>query len=290
MKRAPLVAVLALCLAPGCRGCDAPSSRATPDAQGGAAVDCEPRTTEKLGVPFSKLCPKDLPVAGATFAPFWIAAAPLPCSAGEHETLRCPAVTPLHHPAPGETRAPEATPSRLAAVLDANTAQSWCYMRFAGRLPTREERARAEVTLGLSAVMVAKSASDPVHFEYRRLAEWVTETPCETPNVAKCQVGMFPSGARQPIPWDALVACDGAPLSGDAGAPLLAVGESCPAPGFDWDAGAIGLPCAAKSGVERAPVLGFALACKRPGPPERHPDDDPGTTAAVRCVMPGTMR
>lgn len=290
MKPAPLVAVLTLLLAPGCRGRDVPSTRATPDASGGATAACEPRTTDKLGVPFSKLCPKDLPIAGAAFEPFWISSAPLPCSAGEHAGLRCPAVTPLAHPTPGEARAPGEAPSRLAAVLDADTAQSWCFMRFAGRLPTREERARAEVTLGLSAVMVAKSASDPVHFELRRLSEWVTESPCEAPNVGKCQVGMYPSGARAPIPWDALVACDGAPLAADAGAPLLDVGETCPAPGFDWDASGGKLPCAAKSVVERAPVLGFALSCKRPGPTERHPDDDPGGTAAVRCVMPGTMR
>ncbi|MCE7890343.1 MAG: hypothetical protein DYH12_11690 [Sorangiineae bacterium PRO1] len=281
---------LLLAVLSGCRGCAAEPARESADAADAAAAECEPRTTEKLGIPFSKLCPQDLPLGGARFEPFWIAAQPLGCSAGEHETLRCPRVTPLHHPAPGEARAPGPVPSSLAAVLDANTAQGWCYMRFAGRLPTREERARAEVTLGLAAVIVARSAGEPLHFELSRQAEWVTETPCETPNVANCSVGMFPSGAPRPIPWDAMVACSGPPFTGDAGRPLLSIGESCPAAGFDWDASGGLLPCAVRGPVERGPVLGFALSCKPPAPPERHPEDDPAATAAVRCVMPGTLR
>jgi len=282
--------VCLLLAAPGCRGCDGASTGATADtpAPSGAA-DCDSRTTEKLGVPFSKLCPGDVPAGGPSFTPFWISAQPLNCSAGEHETLRCPYVAPLHHPAPGETRAPLSPPAIRATVLEASTAQGWCYMRFAGRLPTREERARAEVSLGLAAVVVEASAGDPLHFAFSRLAEWVTEGPCETPTVASCKVGMYPSGGRRPIPWDSMLSCSAAPLTGDAGA-LLDVGESCPAPGFDWAASQGKLPCAVRSSVARAPVLGFALTCKAPFPPGPHPADDLEKTAAVRCVMPGTMR
>lgn len=274
----------------GCRSREAEPVALAGEASADRVAECEPRTTEKLGIPFSKLCPRDLPEMGAKFPPFWISAHPLGCSAGEHETVRCPVVTPLHHPAPSETRPPEPVPSRLATVIDANTAQGWCYMRFAGRLPTRAERARAELGLGLAAVMVTRSAGEPLHFGLTRLAEWVTEEPCETPNVGKCKLGMYPSGERRAIPWEHLVDCSAAPLASDAGLSLLSVGESCPAAGFDWSASQGRLPCAARSVAEGGPLSGFALTCLRPGSGGAHPPDDPATTAAVRCVMPASMR
>lgn len=288
----PALVLLALTTA-GCRSREAEPVAVSGEASADLVAECEPRTTEKLGIPFSMLCPRDLPAMGATFQPFWISAHPLGCSAGEHETVRCPVVTPLHHPAPGETRPPEPVPSRLATVIDANTAQGWCYMRFAGRLPTRAERARAELGLGLAAVMVTRSAGEPLHFELTRLAEWVTEEPCETPNVAKCKLGMYPSGERRVIPWEHLVDCSARPLASDPGQPgaaRLSVGESCPSPGFDWDVSRGKLPCAVRSVAEAAPLWGFGLTCLQPGAGSRHPADDPATTAAVRCVMPASMR
>lgn len=289
MRGSALAAVTLGLWVAGCR-CEPEPVVHVAEASAPTVAECEPRTTEKLGIPFSKLCPQDLPVAGARFSPFWISAHPLGCSAGEHETLRCPVVTPLNHPAAGETRLPEPVPSRLATVIDANAAQGWCYMRFAGRLPTREERARAELGLGLAAVTVTVSSGEPTHFELARLAEWVTEEPCETPTIAKCKPGMYPSGERRPIAWDHQVDCSAAPLESDAGLSLLSVGESCPAPGFDWDVTHGRLPCAARSVAERGPLTGFALTCLRPGHAAPHPPDEPATTAAVRCVMPGTMR
>jgi hypothetical protein len=281
--------LLALTLS-GCRSCDNDPRTEARDAEDAPASECEPRTTEKLGIPFSKLCPKDLPVPGLAFEPFWIAAHALTCAKGENATLRCPSVTPLHHPTAGDPRTPDQVPSTSAFVTDANSAQGWCYMRFAGRLPTRAERARAEVSLGLAAVIVSQSPTEPPHFELTRLAEWVSEEPCETPTVAKCRVGMYPSGERRAIPWDTIVQCGAAPFATDAGVTLLDVGESCPAPGFDWDATRGKLPCAARSVASASSVLGFALTCQRPGPPRPHPVDEPATTAAVRCVLPGMLR
>jgi hypothetical protein len=278
-------------LATGCRACDADVTPATKDAKGPSTAACDRRTTERLGIPFVKVCPQDLGSAGATFEPFWIAAAPLGCSAGEHETLRCPNVVALEHPAVEESRAPRALHARLAAVIDPNVAQSVCYMRFAGRLPTREERARAEAAMGLASVMVVQAGAlgdaAPAHFDFVTLSEWVTDAPCETPNAGKCAPAQFPSGPRAPIPWGSIATCDATPLAPDAGAVLLGVGESCPAAGFGWaQGGASTLPCAVRSVSARPAVLGFSLSCRAPPPGARHPDDDIATAAAFRCVVP----
>ncbi|MFO0572277.1 MAG: hypothetical protein U0263_42035 [Polyangiaceae bacterium] len=162
---------------------------------------------EQLSIPFAKLCSRDLSVAGARFEPFWIAAQQLGCSAGEHDSLSCPSATALQHPTLGETRAPSAAKRSLAAVVSASTAQTVCFMRFGGRLPTREERARAEAAMGLASVMVAQSTTAPTHFELIRLAEWVTETPCQTSNIKNCSPALYPSGGRRKIPWSTLAAC-----------------------------------------------------------------------------------
>ncbi|MBK7585940.1 MAG: hypothetical protein IPI67_37865 [Myxococcales bacterium] len=274
---------------PGCRACEsAPGSRG--DAAGVAdapsSARCTPRTGEHLGIPFVKVCPQDLAAAGATFEPFWISAHQLGCSAGEHDSLACPSVTSLQHPAAGEARTPGMAANTLAAVVEPSLAQSVCYMRFAGRIPTRQERALAEETMGLASVMVAESAGSPRNFSFLRLAEWVTETPCQTPNASKCSAATFPSGPREPIAWSTLASCEGTPLSADAGVPLLAIGEVCPAPDFSWDAGAGRLPCAVRSPAAKPSIIGFALSCRPPEPLARHPEDDIGKVAAFRCVLP----
>jgi len=285
VQRCALVLALLTSLA----GCDKkpspPSSEgASPASTSGAP--CTPRVGERLGIPFVKVCPEDLKGIDAKFEPFFIAAQQLGCSAGEHDTLRCPTVTALQHPAPGETRAPPAPRRSLAAVVEARIAQNVCYMRFGGRLPTRVERARAEEALGIASVMVVTSEGDPKHFDFLRLREWVSEEPLTTPNVSGSGVGEFPSGERGLIPWARLARCEGAPLAGDAGVPLLGVGESCPAPGFAFGEAAALLPCGVKSPAARPSVVGFSLACLPPAPDARHPDDDAEKTAAFRCVLP----
>lgn len=267
-----------------CAGCNACSADAAPppaDAARPTSVSCTLRTTERLGIPFVKVCPQDLEVVGAAFEPFWIAAAPLGCSAGEHATLRCPSVVALAHPAAGEARAPRALPARLAAVVEHDVAQSVCFMRFGGRLPTREERGRAHATMGLASVVVAQQ---PTHFDYTTLSEWVTEAPCDHPSSDGCGAAVYPSGPRQAIPWGAIAACDAEPLARDASAIVLAVDESCPSFGFEWSDAGSALPCAMGSPAARPSVLGFSLRC-RPPAHDAHPDDDP-STAAFRCVVP----
>ncbi len=270
----------------GCRACARDATPPSTDAEGPTAAACARRTTERIGIPFVKVCPQDLGFAGAAFEPFWIAAAPLGCSAGEHETLQCPTVVALEHPAVGETRPPRTLRGRLAAVVDAEVAQSVCFMRFAGRLPTREERSRAEAAMGLASVVVAQQGTPP-HFDLVRLSEWVTGAPCDTPNASKCTPTYYPSGPRAPIPWGTIASCDATPLSPDAGAVLLDVGEVCPAPGFRWGGAETPLPCAIRSPAAsaRPSTAGFALLCKAPvlAP---HPDDPTANIAAFRCVVP----
>lgn len=285
MRATPAILALFAALGAGCRACDdAAPPRADADA-GPRAASCERRTAERLGIPFVKVCPQDLGAAGAAFEPFWIAAAPLGCSAGEHDTLACPNVVALEHPAPGETRAPRPVKARLAAVIDPDVAQSVCYMRFAGRLPTREERSRAEAAMGLAAVMVAERGAPP-HFDFVRLSEWVTPAACEAPQATKCAPATWPEGPRAAIPWGAVHACDASPLAPDASTPALAIGESCPAAAFAWDPkDPTALPCAVRSPAPRPSVLGYALSC-RPVIGQRREDDGIGATAAFRCVVP----
>lgn len=288
--RAATLTLLALAL--GSSGCRACASEPVPVAEDSGAtgppVQCTPRIGEHLGIPFVKVCPQDLAGTGARFEPYWIAAQQLGCSAGEHDTLRCPFVTAVGHPAHGEERPVGAARGSLAAVVEANIAQSVCYMRFAGRLPTREERARAEAAMGLASVIVSESASAPRHFELMRLSEWVTEAPCQAPNASKCAPATYPSGPRRPIPWATIASCEGTPLAADAGVALLAVGEICPAPELEWKGGSAILPCGVRSPAVRAPIAGFAFSCRAPVPTAAHPEDDVGNTAAFRCVLPGT--
>lgn len=275
--------LVALALASsGCRACAEEPTASKKDAEGPSTAACTQRTTERLGIPFVKVCPQDLASIGAAFEPFWIAAAPLGCSAGEHEELRCPSVVGLEHPAVGESRTPRVLESRLAAVVDANVAQTVCFMRFAGRLATREERARAEAAMGMASVMVAQQGT---HFDYVTLGEWVTDAPCTTTTAEGCGAARYPSGSRAPIPWGALASCKATPLAAGATTPLLAIGEGCPAPEFAWTDASATLPCAMRSPAGRPSVVGFSLSC-RPPVGERHPDDDVEKTAAFRCVIP----
>ena len=282
----PLVVGLAALGTSGCRACAPDTSPSAADASAPTVAACARRTTERIGIPFVKVCPQDLGFPGAAFEPFWIAAAPLGCSAGEHETLQCPSVIALAHPAAGDSRAPSPLHGRLAAVVEADVAQSVCYMRFAGRLPTRAERSRAETAMGLASVVVAQRGTPP-HFEFFGLSEWVTDSACETPTVDRCTPAYHPAGPREPIPWGAIASCDASPLSPEtrAGAVLLGLGESCPAPDFAWGPGATLLPCALRSPAPRPSTVGFTLSCKAP---ERapHANAPVTTTAAFRCVVP----
>ncbi len=292
-----LLLALALVLG-GCSGCEServpwstgdaqpsaePSGQASPPA-------CSPRATERLGVPFSKLCEEDLPMGGARFAPVWIAAQPLACSGGGEGTMRCPPVTPLRHPAAREQRPAERLGSVSAAVIEADAAQSWCFMRFGGRLPTRQERARAELVFGMTSALLTRSSEEPPSLELSPLAEWVTEEPCETPLATQCRPGLYPSGDRELLHRERLVACDAVPVAPSSELTWLSLGDACPLTGLGLTPALTTLPCGVRSAAEGPAAPSFGLACRAVSAPPNAPPDAPATTAAVRCVMPGTAR
>lgn len=265
-------------------------SSATPPSSDAlaAAPACARRTGEKLGVPFVQVCAGDLGVPNVAFAPFWISAVPVGCSAGEHETVSCPDVLAIAHPARGDSQPPGAVPRRIAAVIDAEVAHRICTMRFAGRLPTREERARAADALGLATVVVVAGGEAPSSFAFRPLSEWVTETACDTPSLLepRCRPGAFPAGSAPELPWPRLASCEARPRSAE-GAVAVYPGGTCPAPAWDWASET--LPCALRAPVGPAlpaPTTVLSVSCRKPAEGARHPAPAAGI-AAFRCVLPG---
>lgn len=269
-------------------GCERAPARVEVRSQDGGAASplgdvaaCAPATAEKIGVPFVRVCARE--GAGS----FWISAIPLGCSAGEHGTLSCPSVTPLVQP-PGALRDFRAPSPRIAAVVDAYTAHKVCTMRFAGRLPTRAERARARADVGLATVAVTEGP--PGAFRARELAEWVTEPVCAHPTDLgpECREDRFPKEAIGAVSFDALVRCGATPVT-TSSRPLFDVGGACAAP--TWvGAGAFTLPCAIR-GLGYGDVGGasavraFELSCERAAAGAEHapPRLD---VAAFRCVLP----
>lgn len=230
---------------------------------------CTAKVAEKLGVPFIRLCPER-----AGERSFWVSAVPMACSGGEHGTLPCPPVTALVQPAhgvPADFRAPS---PRQAAVVEVYTAHKVCTMRFAGRLPTRAERARARAGLGLASVIVTDSSGTR---RFRELAEWVTDRPCDQPTDLSpdCNPGPFPSTSISAVPWAMLARCEAKPA--DPASPLV-----------DLD-GACGAKACALRGVAapsaRSPVAGFDLSCLPPDATAEHPDRARSEVAAFRCVL-----
>jgi hypothetical protein len=86
-----VTAASAAILALGCK--DDAGNRGVPPAP---VASCHRAFGEKLGVPFVRVCPDDLP--GVIRTPFWIAAAPIGCTGGEHGTIACPPVVALAPP------------------------------------------------------------------------------------------------------------------------------------------------------------------------------------------------
>jgi hypothetical protein len=258
---------------------------------------CRPGRGTKLGQPFARVCPDpEDPHEPA----FWIHAAPVPCSAGEHGEIECPTVTPLLAPENGVAVARFA--SMGTPLVDASTAHRLCAMRFAGRLPTRRERARARDSLGLTTLSVVESkGSAGAHFDFRQVPEWVTEIPCDQPSVLGPECGATrepPESTTQMVGFTEWI-CD-AEFVGATNAPILAVGESCPSGAFDPGADRRLLPCAASIAVESGALstrFGFELRCRvsaaspRSAGPRRDPAPDPAPTevAAMRCVVPVTL-
>lgn len=244
---------------------------------------CRVRTAEKLGFPFVHVCPTDGPG-------YWINATPIPCSAGEHESIRCPTVVAVSHPVAAD---PAPLPSTTAGMVDADTAARLCYFRMGGHLASRRERSRARDAMGLASIVVTESDAPEGRFRFSELPEWVFEeegADCENGLPAEtCHYGLFPSGVPSTaVAWDALRECSAAYVATKPdGLGRVHVGERCPGSALG-DAGA-DLGCALASlavdphGTPSAATFRLHCATKPIGAHAKAVDE---STAAYRCVVP----
>ncbi len=273
--------------------CGRAPSRVDPAGDAGArsasAAECVPTTAEKIGVPFVRVCPRAKVDSAEPAKPFWISQVPLGCAPGSHRTVACPPIVALLSP-PSELPDLRAPSPGLAAVVDAYTAHKICTMRFAGRLPTRAERAQAVAALGLATVVVTEPrGGHPVHV--RALAEWVTAVPCDHPTDLgpECKEDRFPSDAISQVPWAMLARCAARPVK-TSPLSVIDVGGECSAERVG-DA-KLELPCLirglayASSGPPPSPVVGFELSCEPPTDAIERPAQDRDDVAAFRCVLP----
>lgn len=259
-------AVVASALAIG--SCD----RDPPSPVGSIAKSpCVPARGDKLGVPFVRVCPSDLP--GAFDEPFWIAAAPIGCSGGEHETIGCPPIVALS----SRVLDDGAPRERTAQLVDAVVAHRTCTMRFGGRLATSSELGSARAALGLVAIAVIEVAGEPRRHPI--VPEWATERPCLDPSTlaASCEPTRIPAGRSAALPWEQLVACRARPSQ-----LLRATEPDQPCPDRT--------PCA----IELTPLGSVApsrveVECHPLDPTQRvHPAEATALDhrAAFRCVVP----
>jgi hypothetical protein len=192
-------------------------------------VPCVPRVGEKLGVRFVEVCASTTAAFGdaaahdeAALPAFWIAATPLPCSAGSHETVACETATALE----GSPLAGKGKNRPLAALaVEAAVAHRTCALRFGGRLPTPLEREHARRTLGLASLRVREVPGPFAKLWLDDLPEWVEEGDCAASPSAPgpgCRVTPFPPvEARPRAPGDVLLACVAEPADPRArGIPL----------------------------------------------------------------------
>jgi hypothetical protein len=176
---------------------------------------------------------------------------------------------------------------RLAAVVDAYTAHKICTMRFAGRLPTRAERAQARASIGLASAIVAEPGGGrPLHV--RELAEWVTARVCDQPTELgpDCKEDRYPTGAISQVPWSMLARCSARPVVASTRPPIDLGGECA----GTREAGPLALPCSIRGlahvGEGAPPSTAFELTCEPPLPDAEHPESPRPDIAAFRCVLP----
>jgi hypothetical protein len=254
-------------------------------AQAPEAPPCVPRVGEKLGVRFVEVCASHTARFGDAEAhadealpAFRIAATPLPCSAGQHETVACEPVTSLEvSPVPGKGK------NRFldALVVDATVAHRTCTLRFGGRLPTPLEREQARRVLGLVSLRVREVPGPFAQVRLDDLPEWVAEGDCaKTP--AKpgpgCRITPFPPvDARPRAADDVLLACIAEPAGPYAtGVPI---GSECLERPLEGDLRSPG--CALRMPDSDARFELGCVAVERPAAQRPAPDQ-----AAFRCVLP----
>ena len=260
---------LVVLLTTACDRPEPPGARSPPISD----VACKRAWGEKLGVPFVRLCPADLP--GVITTPMWIAAAPIGCTGGEHETVPCPDVVVL-----GPTAEPGSRSARTVQLIAAAHAHRTCSLRFGGRLASAAERAQALAAADLLVVAVTAAPDNgATGLVTHPIPEWVTPQPCTSPAMveAACAPTTFPSGASLALPWSRLVQCEAAPVSA-AGALRIRPGEACPPPVPD------GPPCLLTG--ERPGAEALRLTCQAAPSPELALAATTEPRAAFRCVVP----
>ncbi|MBW2509149.1 MAG: hypothetical protein JRE81_10995 [Deltaproteobacteria bacterium] len=157
---------------------------------------CAWRTGEKLGIGFAEICtptsaPKGLlEESPAEIAPFWMSAAPLPCSRGSGGTIDCPVATAILS---ARSRAKDVLEPRSVALVDGKTAYGVCGMRFGGRLPTRAERELARYSASVATLVAIKEPDEPEPF-VGELPEWTQVGDCTNPSQPDegCRLVIFP--------------------------------------------------------------------------------------------------
>jgi len=240
---------------------------------------CAWRTGEKLGIGFAEICtptsaPKGLlEESPAEIAPFWMSAAPLPCSRGSGGTLDCPVATAILS---ARSRAKDVLEPRSVALVDGKTAYGVCGMRFGGRLPTRAERELARYSASVATLVSMKEPDEPDP-RIGELPEWTQVGDCTNPSQPDegCRLVIFPPVlTRERSRHSVLQAC-----------------QASFAPGSIETAIQPGAPCMGGSCTVRIlPALqpeAFELTCE----PTRilateAPAEPDAERAAFRCVLP----
>lgn len=157
---------------------------------------CAWRTGEKLGVAFAEICtaasaPKGLlEESPADVAPFWMSAAPLPCSRRSRGTVDCPVATSILS---ARSRAKDVLEPRRVTLVDGDTAYGVCGMRFGGRLPTRAERELARYSAAVATLVSIKEPSESAP-RIAELPEWTQVGECTNPSQPDegCRLVIFP--------------------------------------------------------------------------------------------------
>jgi hypothetical protein len=226
------------------------------------AEPCTSARSVKLGTPFARLCPQDLP--GIVSSPFWIAAAPLGCLPGKHETLLCAPIHPL-------TAMDPVVDASTAMLVDAGLAHRICVLRYGGRLPTAAERAQARDALGFESLLVTL-ARDRRQLALMALPEWVTDEACsEHSALGGCAVLRSPAVPTY-VPWSRLSTCRATRTEAGAAATLPAI---CPR-----SEGA----CSIATGAPGRSTT-FSLQCADAVASSVGAPEIVGDVAAFRCVL-----
>lgn len=240
---------------------------------------CAWRTGEKLGIAFAEICvapsaPKGLlEESPAEVAPFWMSAAPLPCSHGNDGTIHCPVATSILS---ARSRAKDVLEPRTVALVDGTTAYGVCGMRFGGRLPTRAERELARYSATVATLVSMKEPDEPEP-RIGELPEWTQVGDCTNPSQPDegCRLVLFPPVlTRQRSKHSVLQAC-----------------QASFAPAWIESAIQPGAPCVGGTCTVRIlPTLqpeAFWLTCEPTGIDATQASGEPeAERAGFRCVVP----